>query len=130
MPNINVVDESTSGAVLNSCPLETESLELTVGELIALRVRAEVRRYNNRKSERYFGLVQPTDVEAALNGAMPRKFKPIDADAQVEIALKGFQAQRFVVLLPNGQAESLSEKISLADGDSVSFLKLVPLIGG
>jgi hypothetical protein len=98
--------------------------------LIALRVRAEVRRYNNERSDRYFGLVRPSDVESAINGTVFRKFKPIDADSQVEIALKGFNAQRFVVLLPNGQADSLAEKVSLVDGDSVSFLRLVPLVGG
>jgi len=130
MASINVIDESTSGGVLNTSTLETENQELTVGELIALRVRAEVRRYNNERSDRYFGLVQPSDMEYAINGTMLRKFKPIDADSQVDAALKGFEAQRFVVLLPNGQAESLTERVSLVDGDSVSFLRLVPLVGG
>lgn len=125
-----MIDESAYGGVLNISTLETESHQLTVGELISLRVRAEVRRYNNRTTERFFGLVQPSDIEAAINGVVPRKFKPIDADTQVEVALKGFKAQRFVVLLPNGQAESLTDTISLADGDSVNFLRLVPLVGG
>lgn len=125
-----MIDESTLGGVLNTSKPETESQELTVGELIALRVRAEVRRYNNERSDRYFGLVQPAEIESLINGIALRKFKPIDADSQVEIALKGFDAQRFVVLLPHGQADSLTEEVSLVDGDSVSFLRLVPLVGG
>lgn len=128
--SIKVIDESTSGGVLNTSTLETETRELTVGELIALRVRTEVRRYNNEKSDRYFGLVQPSEIERTINGSALRKFKPIDADTQVEAALSGFNAQSFVVLLPNGQAESLTDKVSLQDNDSVSFLRLLPLVGG
>ena len=101
-----------------------------MGELIALRVRAEVRRYNNAADGWFYGLVQPSDVERMVNGPAERRFRPIDADRQVEVALQAFRESRFLVLLPEGQAVSVDEMVTLREGDEVGFLRLVPLVGG
>ena len=93
-------------------------------------MRAEGRRYNLERPERFHGLVQPTDLERMLNGPAERRFRPIDADRQVEVALQAFRENRFLVLLPDRQAERLDERVELADGVEVSFLRLVPLVGG
>lgn len=130
MPTVQLIDESTTGDRIQGSHLDLESEELTVGDLIALRVRAEVRDYNNRQPGGYYGLVQPSDLENMLNGPKARRFKPIDADSQVAVALRAFRDQRVILLLPEGQATSLDQEIRLNDGDEVSFLRLVPLIGG
>ena len=65
-----------------------------------------------------------------INGPIRRVFRHIDADRQVEVAIKAFRDQRFVVLLPDRQAERLDEVVTLKDGDEVSFLRLLPLVGG
>jgi len=130
MPSIRVIDETTSGGRVDATPLEVDSEPITVADLIALRVRTEVRRHNNEGKGTFFGLVQPIQVESMINGKVESKFRHIDADTQVEVALRGFKAQRFVVLLPEGQADSLEQTVMLSDGDAVSFLRLVPLIGG
>ena len=130
MPSILTIDETTSGSRVEGPALEIETDRLTVADLIALRVRAEVRRYNNERPGAFYGLVQPMDMERMLNGPVSRRFRPIDADHQVKIALTAFKDQRFLVLLPDRQAESLEEEIEIKDGDEVSFLRLVPLMGG
>jgi hypothetical protein len=130
MTSVRTIDESTSGTRIEGPVVEWETEEILVRDLIALRVRAEVRRYNNEHSGRYYGLVQPSDLEQMLNGPTERRFHPIDADRQVEVALKAFLDQRFLILLPDRQAESLEEPVRLKDGDEVGFLRLVPLIGG
>jgi hypothetical protein len=130
MATIHMIDETTSGARFEGSSFEIGTDALTVRDLINLRVREEVRRYNNDRPLRYYGLVQPSDLEQMLNGPAARNFRPIDADRQVDVALRAFEDQRFIVLLPNGQAETLDDEVSLRDGDEVSFLRLVPLIGG
>lgn len=130
MPSIRLIDETTSGGRIEAPALELETSTVTVRDLIALRVRAEVRRYNNEHGDRFYGLIQPSDLEQMLNGPAVRRFRPIDADRQVEVAVKAFQDGRFLMLLPDRQAEDLDEVVTLNDGDEVGFLRLVPLVGG
>lgn len=130
MLTLRMIDETTTGSRFEAPKLEIETELPTVRDLISLRVRAEVRRYNNDRTDRYYGLVQPSDLEQLINGPADRKFRSIDADRQVDVAIKAFQDQRFLVLLPHRQAEDLDEPLTLSDGDEVSFLRLVPLIGG
>ncbi len=130
MPSILIVDETTAGGRFEAPPLEIDVERPTLRDLIALRVRAEVRRYNNERPDRFHGLVQPSDLERMLNGPQERRFRPVDADRQVEIALEAFRDGRFLVLLPDRQAEDLDEVVELTDGDEVGFLRLVPLVGG
>ena len=106
------------------------SADVTIRELITFRVQNEVERYNRERPEKYYGLVQPADVETTLNGPSDRAFKPIDPGKQIDAAIQAFEKQRIIVLTPKGQAESLDDTVSLFDGDEVSFLRLVPLIGG
>ena len=130
MPSIRMIDETTSGGRYEAPPLLLETERVTVRDLIALRVRAEVRRYNNEHGDRFYGLVQPSDLEQMVNGPAVRRFRPIDADRQVEVALKAFRDGRFLVLLPNRQAGSLDDEVFLNEGDEVGFLRMVPLVGG
>lgn len=130
MPSIRLIDETTSGGRIEAPSLELETSTLTARDLIALRVRAEVRRYNNEHGDRFYGLIQPSDLEQMLNGPAVRRFRPIDADRQVEVALKAFQDGRFLMLLPDRQVEDLDEVMELSEGDEIGFLRLVPLVGG
>jgi len=130
MPSVRMIDETTLGGRFEAPALELESGRLAVRDLISLRVRAEIRRYNNDRKATFYGLVQPADIKSLIDGPSKRSFRPIDADKQVDVALKAFREQRFVVLLPDRQAEDLDEVITLGEGDEVSFLRLVPLVGG
>ena len=130
MIQIRTLDQSTAGMRIEGPSLSLPSAVVTIRELITFRVQNEVERYNWEKPEKYYGLVQPTDVETVLNGPSKRAFKPIQVDKQIEAALQAFEKQRIIVLTPKGQAESLDDTVSLFDGDEVSFLRLVPLVGG
>lgn len=130
MVTVRTFDETTLGALVDGPSIELPGSRLTVADLIRLRVRAEVDRYNRERPERFYGLVQPGDIETMLNGPTSRQFKPIDPDRQVAVALDAFERQSFLVLFPGGQASSLDQEITLYPDDSVSFLRLVPLIGG
>lgn len=128
---LKIVDETPTGEVIRETTLMLASETITVRELIERRVRDEVRAFNERKAGEVFrGLVQPTDTEASLNGYRLRKPRQLDADAQYAKALEAFEKNGFFMLADDRQVESLDEKIVVGPDVRVSFVKLVPLVGG
>jgi len=103
---------------------------ITVRELIRTRVANEVRDYNLSQPEYFRGLVQPTDAERSLNGFRMRKRRRIDPEKQFELAIKAFFANGFIVLVNDRQVDELEEEIEIRPDTTVTFLKLVPLVGG
>ena len=103
---------------------------ITVRELIRERVYEEVREYNASEPEYFKGLVQPTDAEHTLNGYKIRERRKINWEAQFDLALEAFQRNGFFILVDDRQVESLDETFKLSLTTQVSFVKLVPLVGG
>jgi hypothetical protein len=103
---------------------------ITVRELIRTRVANEVRDYNLSQPEYFRGLVQPTDAERSLNGFRMRKGRRIDPERQLELAIKAFYSNGFIVLVNDRQVDELEEEIEIGPDTTVTFLKLVPLVGG
>ena len=103
---------------------------ITLRELIRTRVANEVRDYNLSQPEYFRGLVQPTDAERSLNGFRMRKRRRIDPEKQFELAIKAFYANGFIVLVNDRQVDELEEEIEIRPDTTVTFLKLVPLVGG
>lgn len=123
---VMIRDETTSGDVLRQLALQLDAERLTVRELIASRVEAEVRAHNASSTTQPFqGLVQP---EGAHPGV--KKRKRVDAARQVEIALTAFERGRVLVLVDDRQVTELADEVTLRPGSAVSFLKLTPLVGG
>ncbi|MET8551851.1 hypothetical protein [Micromonospora zamorensis] len=65
-----------------------------------------------------------TFLEVAESGAQA------DPEERTRVALEGFVRNRFVVLVDDRQVTALDEKVRLHAGSRVTFLKLVPLVGG
>ena len=129
MLTITLHDETFTGDSLRHCDVSLHPVT-TVRDIIAARVTAEVRRYNERPADYFQGLVQPGETEATLNGYHVRKHRRIDLEKQVYTALDAFQKNGYFVLIDNIQAESLTQKVSLSSSTRISFLKLTPLVGG
>ena len=127
--DVVIKDETTSGDVLGELALQLEAEQTSIRELIDVRVRSEVRAHNaSRLTQRFRGLVQPAEDEQRLNPARaPRR---IDADKQVAVALQAFERGHILVLVDDRQRTDLDGEIVLRPGSTVSFLKLVPLVGG
>ena len=123
---LTVRDETTAGDALAALELQLEAEQLTVAELIRARVHQEVRAHNAGAGERFSGLVAPAERE--LNE--PRRRRPVDADAQTEVALRAFERGHVLVLVDDRQVEALEQPLTLRSGSTVTFLKLVPLVGG
>ena len=128
---IEVVDETAGGEVIRRLLLKLESRDITVREIIERRVREEVERFNAAPEEFVFhGLVQPHDTERELNGYRMRRRRLLDADRQCALALEAFAQNGFFMLVGDRQVETLDETIAVTPELVVSFVKLVPLVGG
>jgi hypothetical protein len=127
---LTIRDETTAGQTLNEWSLEFLNDFITVRDLIRDRVRQEVEDYNLKQHDVFHGLVQPADAERTLNGFKLPKGRHIDWKQQFEAAVAAFEQNRVLILVGDRQAESLDEPIEIRPGVEVTFLRLVPLVGG
>ncbi len=130
---ITLYDETLPGARTPSLRLDLLTSHVTLRELIRRRIYEEVRQYHAAPDDAPFrGLVTPTDTERLLNGpkAEPRPKRRVDWEAQYERALQAFARNGFFVLVGDRQVEDLDEELELKVDTDVSFVKLVPLVGG
>ncbi|MET7457338.1 hypothetical protein ABZT03_36840 [Streptomyces sp. NPDC005574] len=130
MGMVTFVDETTSGSRSDGWGLEIAEERLTVREVIRRRVFQEVSEYNARTPEVFQGLVQPRDTERVLNGYALRTPRRIDPEEQTRLALQAFAGNGFLVLVGDRQVTEPDDEIELGPGAEVTFLKLVPLVGG
>jgi hypothetical protein len=103
---------------------------ISVRELIRARVYREVHDYNLHQPEFFHGLVQPSDAERSLNGFRMRRRRTIDPERQFELAKRAFYSNGFILLVDDKQVDELEDEIEIRPDTTVTFLKLVPLVGG
>jgi hypothetical protein len=130
---VMIRDETTTGEPVHEFPLQFPSERITVRDLIRERVYQEVSEYNFRSRRGgglFRGLVQPTDAERTLNGFKVPKGRDIDWEAQFDRAMDAFGRNGFIILVDDRQAETLDESIVIGSATQVSFVKLMPLVGG
>lgn len=126
-----VRDETTSGTTTNELSIEFLNERITVRELIRGRIYQEVQDYNVKKRQgAYSGLVQPTEYEKTLNAPQSRQAREVDWKKQFDVAQEAFERNGFLILIDDKQAESLDQEFDIGPSTSVTFLKLVPLVGG
>src|SRR5579859_3875057 len=132
MNAVTIWDEMTStlGKPQFAFTLAVAEERITLRELIRARVFQEVAEYNAQQGEIFRGLVQPSEAERTLKGYKLRQPRQLDPHRQVETALAAFETNGFIILVDDRQMDSLDEPIELVPDLSVTFLKLVPLVGG
>ncbi|WP_079423306.1 MULTISPECIES: hypothetical protein [Streptomyces] len=131
MGTVTVVDETTTGDRGAVFGLEIAEERLTVRELIRRRAFQEAAEFNARAEPHMFqGLVQPQDTERVPSGYALRTPRRIDPQAQAQRALAAFAGNGFLVLVGDRQVTDPDEELELPPGVEVTFLKLVPLVGG
>ena len=129
---LTIRDETTFnfGGAYEGFTLDLLSERISVGELIRTRVYQEVRDYNLHRPEYFRGLVQPTDAERTLNGFKVQQRRRIDPEKQFERAIESFHRNGFFILVDGLQVDGLEEEIEIGSETTVTFLKLVALVGG
>lgn len=127
---LTIYDEAVSGEKREALRLDFLTDRITARELIRKRVYEEVQEYNLKEPEHFRGLVQPTDAERVLNGYRLRQRRKIDWEQQYKKAVEAFERNGFFILADDRQVESLDEEIEIRLNTEVSFVRLVPLVGG
>jgi hypothetical protein len=126
---MTIRDATAAGRAVGSIVLDVPDT-VTLRELIRLRVREEVARYNAQPTGRFHGLVRPTEAEEDLNGYRMRTRARIDWERQADAAVTAFGRNGFFVLVGDRQVEDLDEELTLDEASDVAFVRLVPLVGG
>jgi len=123
-------DETATGKSLQSFDLPDVPDTITVRELVRLRVREEVARYNAAPTGYFAGLVRPDEADPSGSGYRLRSARTLDWEKQADVACRAFDRNGFFVLVGDRQVEELDDIVDLTTAADVAFVKLVPLVGG
>jgi hypothetical protein len=150
---VEIYDERRPGAerqLRHRLKLPTE--RMTARDLIRCRIEADVALHNAVERARLDGtiavreanrdtrntwLVTPGAVERALNG--PRACGPgvkgkrttlIESEPLIAVALEAFARNGFFMMFDGRQIVDLDEVLTVEQDSAVTFLRLVPLVGG
>ena len=124
---VTVLDQTSSGEILNQLKMEFQSATVTLRDLISGRVRQETKRLFESSNRSRYSLIGQTDLETSQINSIDITLLQ---DTKVKYALEMFQKNSFLVLVDDLQVTSLDQEIRLTNDTAISFLKLVPLIGG
>ncbi|PZG52929.1 hypothetical protein C1I98_06545 [Spongiactinospora gelatinilytica] len=130
MTSVTFRDETSAGRPLEEFTLPGLPDRISARALVRLRVREEVARHNAGPRRRRPGLVAPLEAEAELNGYEAGRPRPIDWERQADAAEAAFARNGFVLLTGERQIEDLDEEIDLTADPVISFVRLLPLVGG
>jgi hypothetical protein len=130
MPSLTIEDRTATGRPTGSITLPDLPDSITLRELIRLRVREEVARYNLRPTDTFKGLVQPDGATQTTDGFRMPARRPIDWAKQADVAIDRFGRNGFFVLVNGKQVVDLETHLDVADALDVGFIRLTPLIGG
>ena len=127
---LKIKDETSDGKSISESVIQFPVERITVKALIEARVYQEVTSYNAGKSAQFKGLVQPSESEVMLNGFRLPNGITVDQGKQTQTAISAFKSNGFFLLVNDKQVTELDDFILITPNTVVSFLKLIPLVGG
>ena len=130
MADVLLRDETMTGREIASWTLPDLPETITARELLRLRVRDEAARYNATLGGLFRGLVRPAAATETAQGFRLPGAARVDWTAQADAACESFGRNGFIMLTASRQIEDLDELIDLRTDNEVSFIRLVPLVGG
>jgi hypothetical protein len=130
MATLTIEDRTATGRPTGSIDLPDVPDRITLRDLIRLRVREEVARYNLRPVGEFRGMVQPDGATVGRTGFTMPAPRPLDWERQAEAAIDAFLRNGFFVLVDGRQVTDLDAQIQLTETLDVGFVRLTPLVGG
>jgi hypothetical protein len=139
---LDIYDERRPGAERElRHRLDLPSERITARDLIRCRIEADVALHNAAQEANPSNgwLVTPGAVERALNGprgvygpgAEARKsMNLIKSEPLIAVALEAFARNGFFMIFDGRQIVDLDEVLTVEPDSAVTFLRLVPLVGG
>ncbi len=151
-----VYDERPGAGKALNCRLELPSERITARDLIRRRIEAELSKHNSTEQARFadevteYGLarakpndwlVRPGETERALNGergdygprpgaTSPTPVSLADVDRYVATAFAAFERNGFFMIFDGRQVTDLDEMLTVEKESALTFIRLVPLVGG
>lgn len=129
---LTVCEKSPGGPTPSEYDIEVEEERLTVQELIRNIVLQQVYNQNTEMRERK----NSHETERLLNkkkSGTSKSGQPrytIDWVPTYEHALKAFEDNQVLLLIDDKQMDDLDALVTLTPATKVTFLKLIPLVGG
>ena len=130
MSTLTIHDRTATGTPTGSIDLPNVPDRITLRDLIRLRVREEVARYNLAPGLEFAGLVQPDGASPGRHGYVMPAPRRIEWERQADIAIDSFLRNGFFVMVNGRQETELDHEIALGADLDVGFIKLTPLVGG
>lgn len=129
MPTVTVSEKVTGGPVKNEFKIDLAADRVTVRELIRKCVFHHAELLNNGAVKTTF-FFAPTPDEAELNSEKPLVRRKIDPERQFSLACEAFASNKVLLLLDGSQETELDKEIPVCSESRITFLQLVPLVGG
>lgn len=126
MPTITLQDASLQGQQQSPWQMDIFEEQSTLREILRSRIYQEVSEYHAKKRSQALCLITPRPVDPQQADATP----PVDWQIHYEQAIAAFQKKRYLVLINGRQITKLDASIHLTNQTTITFLKLIPLIGG
>lgn len=126
---VTICDTTMFNAPADGWTLDLPTECITVRELIRTRVEREVQAHNAEHPHVGYPPVPSAD-EQRLNGVRLAKRPQLNPERQFERALAMWESNGLFVLVDEQQVDDLDAVIEIGPATSVTFLKLVPLVGG
>jgi hypothetical protein len=130
MATLIIEDRTATGTPTGNIDLPDVPDRITLRELIRLRVREEVARYNLAPGPKFVGLVQPDGSIRGRGGYEMPAPRRIEWERQADIAIDSFLRNGFFVMIDGKQETELDRVIVLGADLDIGFIKLTPLVGG
>lgn len=126
MMEIQIRDEALGSEVKSGFKLPVPSWTMTARELIKMRVEESVRLAALEPAVDAFDFTNdPLGARKPKSSAAPSNPAPY-----IAAALEAFDKNGFVMLVDDRQVQTLEEKVELKPASEVTFVRLVPLVGG
>ena len=127
---VTIQDQFPVGQITHTLDFVVQNERLAVHELIEQRVLQEVALHGSKPLQRFNPLIQPVPREKSLNDKKKSTVRQVNAEKQIALALQAFGQNSFFILVNDNQVERLDDVILMTDSTKISFIKLVPLVGG
>ncbi|HFC92082.1 MAG TPA: hypothetical protein ENJ51_04645 [Leucothrix mucor] len=128
---LRVRDETMMGKLIYEFDLPLPKKQLSVRDIIRERVKQEIEQYQHQRKNNGYSLVEVSSVEKILNKYGIKETVKTDIEKQLDIAFRAFDNNGYFIIINDVQVETLEQIINLDDENlSVSFIKLVALVGG
>lgn len=136
---LSIIEKIVGQTERQAFSLRLASQRVPARDIVKTHVRAEVDRLNDQtrrnhaKHDRVASfLVGPHshETERRLNKGVRRTLKLLDTETEIKAALGGIAAKQVIMLFDDLEVDDLDKELTVTDESKLTFLRLVPLVGG